>query len=48
MEKRSVVTAERYAKGFTYADYIAQMKVNKDQFERFYASAALSEDDVQF
>jgi hypothetical protein len=48
MEKKSVVTQERYAKGFTYADYIAQIKVNKDQFERFYAGATLSTDDVQF
>jgi hypothetical protein len=48
MEKKSAVTPERFAKGFTYADYIAQIKVNKDQFERFYAAGELSADDVRF
>lgn len=48
MEKKSVVTAERFAKGFTYADYIAQVKVNKDQFDRFYAGCTLAADEAQF
>jgi hypothetical protein len=48
MEKKSAVTTERFAKGFTYADYIAQIKVNKDQFERFYRAGELSADDVRF
>jgi hypothetical protein len=47
-DMESVVTAERFAKGFTYADYIAQIKVNKDRFEEFYKSVRLSEDDKEF
>lgn len=46
--KTSTVTPERFASGFTYKDYIAQIKVNKDQFEKYYATAELSSDDVQF
>ncbi|MDP3880553.1 MAG: hypothetical protein Q8Q07_09665 [Dehalococcoidales bacterium] len=40
--KTSMVTEERYASGFSYPDYIAQIKVNKDQFEKYYASAVIS------
>ena len=47
-EKTSVVTPERYASGFTYEDYISQIKVNKDRFQTFYETAELSEDDVAF
>jgi hypothetical protein len=32
----SVVTPQRFEQGFTYADYIAQIKVNKARFEEFY------------
>jgi len=48
MEKKSVVTPGRFAKGFTYADYIAQIKVNKDQFDRFYAGCTLAADETRF
>ena len=34
--QESVVTPQRFSEGFTYADYIAQIKVNKDRFEQFY------------
>ncbi|MDP2918606.1 MAG: thioredoxin family protein [Dehalococcoidia bacterium] len=44
----SVVTQERFSKGFTYPEYIAQIAVNKDMFERFYASAQLTPDDTAF
>ncbi len=47
-EKTTVVTPERFGAGFTYDDYIAQIKVNKDKFEQYYASARLSDDDVAF
>ncbi len=47
-EKISVVTAKRFAAGFAYRDYLAQIKVNKDQFEKYYATAELSPDDIQF
>ena len=32
----SVVTPERFEQGFTYPDYIAQIKVNKARFDSFY------------
>lgn len=35
-EQTSVATPERFAQGFTYADYIDQIKVNKVRFEEFY------------
>ena len=34
--QESVVTPQRFSEGFTYADYVAQIKVNKDRFEQFY------------
>ena len=34
----SVVTPQRFAAGFTYADYMAQVKVNKARMEDFYAN----------
>ena len=32
----SVVTPQRFEEGFSYADYIDQIKVNKARFEEFY------------
>ena len=32
----SVVTPQRFEQGFTYGDYMAQIKVNKPRFEAFY------------
>ena len=32
----SVVTPERFSQGFSYPDYIDQIKVNKARFEGFY------------
>ena len=34
-EQISVVTLERFATGFTYGEYIAQIKVNHDKFEEY-------------
>jgi hypothetical protein len=48
MVESSVVTVERFATGFTYQDYIAQVKVNKEQFQTFYTSAHLNPDDANF
>ncbi len=46
--KPSVVTPERFASGLTYKDYVAQVKVNKDQFEKYYGTAKLSAEDREF
>jgi thiol-disulfide isomerase/thioredoxin len=48
MAKSSVVTPERFVTGFTYQDYIAQVKVNKEQFETYYASGQLNPGDAEF
>jgi hypothetical protein len=44
----TVVTPERYAQGLSYQDFLAQAKVNKDQFETNYKSADVSSDDAAF
>ncbi len=46
--KPSVVTPERFTSGFTYPDFIAQIKVNKEQFEKYYESGQLSAEDGEF
>ena len=40
----SVVTPQRFEEGFSYADYIDQIKVNKARFEEFYKFQVKSED----
>ncbi len=40
----SVVTPQRFEEGFSYADYIDQIKVNKARFEEFYKFQIKSED----
>ena len=49
-EQTSVVTPERYGQGFIYPDYIAQINVNKDMFEKYTETAAdaMTADDVAF
>ena len=49
MAKRaSVVTAERYASGFTFTEYLKQINVNKEQFQKYYETADISADDAGF
>ena len=43
-----IVTAERWAKGLTYKEFLAQAKVNLDQFDQYYKTAAVSADDAAF
>ena len=43
----SVVTPQRFATGFSYKDYIAQIKVNQDRFEDNLKTAKVSPDDAQ-
>ncbi len=49
-EQTSVVTRERFASGFTYGDYIAQIKVNHDKFEEYAETSKdiLSSNDITF
>ena len=49
-EKTTVVTSERFAQGFNYSDYLAQIKVNQDRFSMYDESAveAVTDDDAGF
>lgn len=42
--QESVVTPQRFSEGFTYPDYFAQIKVNRDKFEQFYQFRVKPED----
>ncbi len=42
------VTPERFASGFTFKDYLAQIKVNKNRFEEYYSTIKLSPEDITF
>ena len=48
MSKESVVTPERFEHALTYADYVAGVAVNRDQFEHYYQTVRLTDDDVAF
>lgn len=47
-DKSSVVTPERFGEGLTYDDYIAQINVNKDQFQNLYDQFQLTKEDAKF
>ena len=44
VREASVVTAERYAQGMTYDDYMSSINVNKARFEEYYANVQLDSD----
>ena len=46
--KTTVVTPARFAQGLSYKDFLAQAKVNVDQFDANYKSAQVSADDAAF
>jgi hypothetical protein len=48
MEQTSVVTPQRFDQALSYADYLAAIAVNRDQFEHYYEICQLSDDDVAF
>jgi hypothetical protein len=48
MEHTSVVTPQRFDQALSYADYLASVAVNRDQFEHYYDIFQLSDDDVAF
>lgn len=47
-QETSVVTPERFKQGFTYTDYIAQIKVNKARFDGHYKDFKLRPEDANF
>ena len=42
----SVVTPQRFEQGISYADYIAQIKVNKARFDSFYENFQVKPDEA--
>jgi len=48
LDTTTVVTPARFAQGLRYADFLAQARVNRDKFERFYNDPALTDDDMAF
>lgn len=44
----SVVTPERFTEGFSYPDYIAQININRNWFEKLYDSFQVDPDDAEF
>ena len=44
----SVVTPERFASGFTYEEYVSQIKVNKNWFDNLYDSFRLTAEQTEF
>jgi thiol-disulfide isomerase/thioredoxin len=48
LEAMTVVTPARFEQGLAYADFVAQAKVNRDKFEKFYNDPALTNDDIAF
>jgi len=47
-EKTTAVTPERFAQGMTYAEYLAQIKVNKGLFNKYYDEFTLSGEEAAF
>jgi len=43
----SAATPERFVQGFTYADYINQIKVNKARFDDFYNNFKVTPEETQ-
>jgi len=44
----TVVTPERFAQGLTWADFLANAKVNRDKFEHNYNNPVLTQEDLAF
>ena len=42
----SVVTPQRFSEGFTHSDYMAQINVNKERMESFYANFQVTPDNA--
>ena len=48
VKQESVVTPERFSKGLSYKDYIAQITVNKDKFDNLYDQFQVTDEDREF
>jgi hypothetical protein len=48
LEATTVVTPARFEQGLRYADFLAQITVNRDKFELGYKESPLSAEDISF
>jgi hypothetical protein len=48
LQATSVVTPARFEQGFRYADFLAQVAVNRDKFEQYHRESPLSDQDMTF
>ncbi|HKZ50947.1 MAG TPA: thioredoxin family protein [Dehalococcoidia bacterium] len=46
-QERSVVTPDRFEQGLPYWDWLAQIKVNRDQFQRWYEACPISSEEAE-
>lgn len=46
-EKTTVVTPQRFDQGFTYSDYLSQIKVNKLRFQQYYDEFDVDEAELE-
>src|ERR1700722_768661 len=44
----TVVTPARFARGLSYADFLAQATVNRDKFDESYRTVPLTDEDLAF
>jgi hypothetical protein len=47
VDTSKVVTSQRYAQGFTYEDYLAQMPSNQDRYQEHDAAFTLSKEEAK-
>ena len=48
IDKITSVTTERFVKGYTYAEYVDRIKVNKDRFQQYYNGFSVKSEDATF
>ena len=46
--KITAVTMERFVKGYTYAEYVDRIKVNKERFQQYYNGFSVGSEDATF
>ena len=46
-EKTTVVTPQRFAQGYSYEEYLSQIKVNKLRFEQYFGEFQPEQADVE-
>ena len=45
---KQTVTPERFAQGFTWSQYVSEIKANKERFQKFYDEFRIKPEDIEF